>query len=214
MCSQCDDWRPRSLSHGSVGVNSPLAPRLVRGQGGNRQPASHIPSMCVCVCVAAAHSVLFDSTGLIRHPAPWQRQDLNSSVKSLSTQTHAHSPQRRRERIESSQRGGHLCRRRSPQRPALTAKSGTVFPAFFLLLFFSPPCIHYRRRCGQRETKGRGERIESRGRIVKCAAGERDWLTGNASGCFCWMDERRQSRRRRREADCEGVRFSFTSFPL
>lgn len=210
MCSQCDDWRPRSLSHGSVGVNSPLAPRLVRGQGGNRQPASHIPSMCVCV--AAAHSVLFDSTGLIRHPAPWQRQDLNSSVKSLSTQTHAHSPQRRRERIESSQRGGHLCRRRSPQCPALTAKSGTVFPAFFL--FFFPPAYIIAGGAGREKRRGGAKRIESRGRIVKCAAGERDWLTGNASGCFCWMDEHRQSRRRRGEADCEGVRFSFTSFPL
>lgn len=166
MCSQCDDWRPRSLSHGSVGVNSPLAPRLVRGQGGNRQPASHIPSMCVCV--AAAHSVLFDSTGLIRHPAPWQRQDLNSSVKSLSTQTHAHSPQRRRERIESSQRGGHLCRRRSPQCPALTAKSGTVFPAFFL--FFSP-CIHYCRRGGQREAEGGGEENRKQRQNSKVCSG-------------------------------------------
>ena len=78
-----------------------FAPRLARGQRG-KQAARHSFSLCasvclcvcvcVCVCVAAAHSVLFDSTGLIRHPVPWQRQGLNSSVKSLSTQTHAHSP--------------------------------------------------------------------------------------------------------------------------
>ncbi|KAK2874498.1 hypothetical protein Q8A67_021651 [Cirrhinus molitorella] len=53
------------------------------------------------LAVATAHSLLFDSITLIRQPAPWQPEGLNSSVKSLNTQTHARSPsttQRERER--------------------------------------------------------------------------------------------------------------------
>lgn len=168
MCSRCDDRRPQPLSHGSVGVNSPLAPRLVRGQGKQAASQSHSFYVCVCVCVVAAHSVLFDSTGLIRHPAPWQRQDLNSSVKSLSTQTHARSPQRRRERIRlgSSQRGDYRClaTRPPPQRRALTTTSETVgFPACFLFIYLFI-CIHY---CCRVSTEKGGKKNRKQGRNSK-----------------------------------------------
>lgn len=72
----------------------PVVPGWPGGQRGNAGSQSGGPAffLNVCVGLAAAHSVLFDSAGLIRHPEPWQLQGLNSSVKSLSTQTHAHSP--------------------------------------------------------------------------------------------------------------------------
>lgn len=75
--------------------------------------------------MAAAHSVLFDSTGLIRHPAPWQRQDLNSSVKSLSTQTHTRSLAPKEER-EAGDRG-YL----RPVPPSFS------LPFLFLFVFFA-----------------------------------------------------------------------------
>lgn len=90
------------------GLTPPFLPGR-RGVSEGEASQAFFLYVCVYVCVAAAHSVLFDSAGLIRHPAPWQRQGLNSSVKSLSTQTHACSPQRRRERIERSRRREYLC---------------------------------------------------------------------------------------------------------
>lgn len=122
--------------------------------------------MCVYVCVAAAHSVLFDSAGLIRHPAPWQRQGLNSSVKSLSTQTHACSPQRRRERIERSRRRGYLCCLRYNAWGSLQS----------LCPCFSRACLPNSFQPGLAERKAEGGK-KARGRIVKSVT---ELLTGNA----------------------------------
>lgn len=147
-----------SLSYGSVEVNSPSrAPRLARGQGGNRQAVRQpgILSECVRVGLAAAHSVLFDSAGLIRHPAPWQQRGLNSSVKSLSTQTHAHSPWRRE---RSRERGGYLSELLRRQCLAFTKTSDWVFPLLVCLIYSWPGQQRDRRnRKGGKEKQQQAE---------------------------------------------------------
>lgn len=126
MRSSMSTWGPPSLFLGSVWVNSPLLPGWpgVRGETG-----SQAFFLNTCVCVAAAHSVLFDSTSLIRHPVPWQPQGLNSSVKSLSTQTHAHSPQRR-ERGRVSERGSRGAEEETIAGLLSTAPSGFHYKVY------------------------------------------------------------------------------------
>lgn len=124
-------YRSPSLSHGSVGVNSPSG----LGSWGKHAAGMCVCTVCVCMCVWLQPTLCSLTAVLIRHPVPWQPRCLNSSVKSLSPSTHAHS-RRRRERCTDADGTRSSSRRRWTIYLDLCDRRCRVFKAFVLTNLF------------------------------------------------------------------------------